>query len=257
MQAEQRGALRFNTFESFPSDRLTHAVFGRTGGVSPPPYHSLNMSISTGDTFENVRENRRRAFHALGLPPNSMATVWQVHGTRTLAINGRPCDPSTKADALITASTGASLFMRFADCVPILLYDPVQHAAGIAHAGWRGTVSGMAQTVVREMHSNFGCRPTDILAAIGPSISAERYPVGAKVASAARRAFPDCDDLLPVHNGAAHFDLWAANQRALRRCGVNTIEMSGLCTAANSDRFFSHRAEAGPTGRFGAVIALK
>ncbi len=257
MQAEQHGALRFNTFESFPSDRLTHAVFGRTGGVSPSPYQSLNMSISTGDIIENVRENRRRAFHALGLPMNSIATVWQVHGTRTLAINKKPCDPSTKADALITATIGVSLFMRFADCVPILLYDPVQHAAAIAHAGWRGTVSGMAQTVVREMGRNFGCRPTDILAAIGPSISAERYPVSAEVASAARHAFPDCDDVMPVHNGVAHFDLWAANQRALRRCGVNTIELSGLCTAANSDRFFSHRADAGETGRFGAVITLK
>ncbi len=257
MQTEQRGTLRFNTFESFPSDRLTHAVFGRTGGVSPPPYHSLNMGISAGDIIENVHENRRRAFRALGLPPAPTATVWQVHGTRTLTINGHPCDPSTKADALITATTGVSLFMRFADCVPILLYDPVQHAAGIAHAGWRGTVSGMAQTVVREMGLNFGCRPTDILAAIGPSISAMRYPVGAEVASAARRAFPDCDDLLPVRNGATHFDLSAANHRALRRCGVNAIELSGLCTAANSDRFFSHRAEAGATGRFGAVITLK
>ena len=257
MQAEQRGALRFNTFERFPSDRLTHAGFGRTGGVSPPPYHSLNMSISTGDTFENVRENRRRAFHALGLPPNSMATVWQVHGTRTLAINGRPCDPSTKADALITASTGASLFMRFADCVPILLYDPVQHAAGIAHAGWKGTVSAIAPKVVAEMRRKFGCRPANILAAVGPSISADRYPVGAEVASAARRAFPDRDDLLPVFKSTVHFDLWAANEYALQQCGVNAIEMSGLCTAANSDQFFSHRAEAGETGRFGAVIALR
>ncbi len=257
MQAEQRGALSFNTFESFPLDHVTHAVFGRTGGVSPAPYHSLNMSVSAGDSIENVLENRRRAFQAVGLPPAAMATVWQVHGTRTLAVNGQPFDPSRKGDALITAIPGVALFMSFADCVPILLYDPVQHAAGIAHAGWKGTVSGMAQSIVNEMVRNFGCRPTDMLAAIGPSISAERYPVGEEITSAVQRAFPDQDDLLPSYNGAAHFDLWAANMSTLRQCGVKAIELSGLCTAAHTDQFYSHRGEAGTTGRFGALIALR
>lgn len=257
MQAEQRGTLNVNTFDSFPTDRLAHAVVGRTGGVSPPPYHSLNMSTSTGDSIENVRENRRRAFHAVGLPPAAISTVWQVHGTRTIAVNKHPCDPSTKADALITATPGVALFMSFADCVPILLYDPVQHAAGIAHAGWKGTVRGMAQTIVHEMARNFGSRPTDMLAAIGPSISAESYPVDTEVADEVQRAFPAQNELLPVHNGAAHFDLWTANTHALLQCGVKSIELSGLCTAAHTEQFYSHRAEAGPTGRFGAVIALK
>lgn len=257
MQLEQHGALGYITFEAFPADRLTHAVFGRNGGVSPPPYHSLNMSVSAGDRIENVRENRRRALRAVGLPPAAMATVWQVHGTRTVAVNAQTCDPSTKGDALITATSGVVLFMNFADCVPILLYDPVQHVAGIAHAGWKGTIRRIAQTIVREMERKFGCRPADILAAIGPSISPDRYPVGANVATAVKRAFPDRDDLLPVYNGTSHFDLWAANMNTLLQCGVKSIELSGLCTAGHTDQFYSHRAEAGITGRFGAVIALK
>ena len=257
MRAEQRGALSINTFDSFPADRLAHAVVGRTGGVSPPPYHSLNMSTSTGDRISNVRENHRRAFHAVGIAPTAIATVWQVHGTHTIAVNRRPYNPSTKADALITATPGVALFLTFADCVPILIYDPVQHAAGIAHAGWKGTVRGMAQTIVCEMTRNFGCRPTDLLAAIGPSISPESYPVDMEVAEEVRRAFPSQDELLPIHNGAAHFDLWTANAHALSQCGLKSIELSGLCTAAHTEQFYSHRAEAGTTGRFGAVIALK
>ena len=257
MQVEQRGALSVNTFESFSTDRLTHAVFGRTGGVSPPPYHSLNMSVSAGDDIENVRENRRRAFHAVGIPLTAMATVWQVHGTHTVVVKGQPCDPSTKADALITATPGVALFMNFADCVPILLYDPVQHVAGIAHAGWKGTIRGIAHTVVREMGRNFDCRPEDIHTAIGPSISSERYPVGADVARAVQSAFPDRDDLLPLHNGTAHFDLLATNMNTLLQCGVKTIELSGLCTAAHTEHYFSHRAESGETGRFGVLVALK
>ena len=257
MLAERRGTVSFKTFEGFPCDRLTHAVFDRIGGVSPAPYHSLNMSISTGDSIENVLENRHRAFHAIGIPPAAMATVWQVHGTRTITVDRQPCDPSNKADALITAMPEVALFMSFADCVPILLYDPIQHVAGIAHAGWKGTVSGISQTVVRKMGRIFHCRPADIIAAIGPSISAEHYPVSAEVASAVKHAFPAQDELLPVHNGKAHFDLWTANVNALRQCGVKTIQLSGLCTATHTDQYFSHRAEADTTGRFGAVIALK
>ena len=257
MQVEQRGSVRFKTFASFPAGRIVHAVFDRIGGVSPAPYNSLNMSIGTGDTIENVRENQHRAFQAIGLPLASMARACQVHGNRTVPVYGQSYNPTKKADALITATPGVALFMSFADCVPILLYDPVQHVIGIAHAGWRGTVSGICQDVVTKMGLYFHCHPTDILAAIGPSISAKNYPVGAEVADAVMRAFPEQNELLPVHNGKAHFDLWDANVNALRRCGVKTIQLSQLCTASCTDQYFSHRAEAGNTGRFGTVIALK
>lgn len=256
MQVQQHEALTFTTFDSFPADRLTHAVFGRTGGVSPPPYESLNMSVGAGDRIENVRENHRRAFETLGLSLDAIATVHQVHGTRTVAVSTIPCDPTIQADAIITANLGVALFMSFADCVPIMLYDPVQHAIGIAHAGWKGTLGGIARIIVHEMGREYGCIPGDILAAIGPSISAENYPVGAEVARKIRFTFPDQEDLLTMRNGIAHFDLWAANKNILMKCGIKAIEISGLCTAANTAQFYSHRAEAGTTGRFGAMIAL-
>ena len=257
MQIETRSEVNINTFDSLPIERLTHAVFDRTGGVSPSPYKSLNMSTSAGDRLENVRENRRRALIAVGLGPASTTLVSQMHGIRTIAINGRTDPQSTRADALITSAPGVPLFMSFADCVPILLYDPVKHAAGLAHAGWKGTVKGMAQHIVHEMMRNFSCRPADMIAAIGPSISVQRYPVGPAVARQVKRAFPTRQDLLPDYNNSVHFDLWEANKDALSQCGIKSIEISDLCTAGHTDKFYSHRAESGVTGRFGVVIALK
>lgn len=250
------GDLQYFTFESFPNSRLTHAVFGRHGGVSPAPYATLNMSISTGDSLANVRENRRRAYAAAGVAFASMATLWQVHGVEVKAIGSRPCDPYTRADALITNRTDVSLFLRFADCVPILLYDPVRSAIGIAHAGWRGTVAGMAASVVQAMVAAYDSRPADLIAGIGPSISVERYEVGAEVVAAVEQSFPEPGGLIQYRNGRPYFDLWAANRRALREQGVREIEVSELCTATHRDVFFSHRGDRGQSGRFGAVIAL-
>ena len=256
MQREMRSGIIINTFNSLPIERLTHAVFDRTGGVSPSPYKSLNMSTSAGDKLENVIENRRRALIAVGLGSAKTTLVSQMHGIQTIAINESTDLPSTRADALITSAPGIPLFMSFADCVPILLYDPVKHAAGIAHAGWKGTVKGMAQHIVHEMVRNFSCRPADIIAAIGPSISVHRYPVGPEVVSQVQHAFPTRHDLLPDYNNSVHFDLWGANADALFQCGIKSIEISNLCTAGHTEKFYSHRAESGLTGRFGVVIAL-
>jgi len=255
MIAKRHSDVPYFTFESFPNCRLLHAVFGRQGGVSPAPYTSLNMSTSTGDSLANVRENRRRAYAALQLPFEAMATLWQVHGTETVVVDS-PCDPQTQADALVTDRVGISLFLRFADCTPILLYDPVRRAIGIAHAGWRGTVAGMARSVVQTMTAAYGCRPENILAGIGPSIGPRKYAVGAEVVAAVAQAFPEAGQLLQVQQGQAYLDLWAANERALRECGLREIEVAGMCTATRHELFFSHRAEHGQTGRFGAVIAL-
>jgi YfiH family protein len=252
------GDIRYFTFTSFPNGSLSHAIFARAGGVSPQPWASLNMSISTGDTFENTRANRVRAFDALGLPADSMADVWQVHGTETIqADEPRGGHPPIKADGLITDRPGVALFQRFADCVPILLYDPARHALGMVHAGWRGTVNKAAASPVKAMAEAYGARPADLIAGIGPSIGPDHYEVGPEVVAAARRAFDNADELLITNNSKIHFNLWAANARVLREAGVEQIEVAGLCTACYTDLFFSHRAEAGRTGRFGAVLALR
>jgi polyphenol oxidase len=165
--------------------------------------------------------------------------------------------PEFKADAIITDNPEVTLFMRFADCTPIMLYDPIKKAVGIVHAGWLGTVKQIAGQAVEGMRAAFGSRPADILAAIGPSIGPDHYEVGPDVIEQARYSFgKDADGLLPDHKDRVHFDLWKANKLSLERAGVGQVEVAGLCTACNPDDWYSHRAQKGKTGRFGALIAI-
>ncbi len=250
--------LTYFTFQSFPNDSLIHAVFARAGGVSPQPWASLNLSVSVGDSLENTRANRRRAFEALGLPFDSVADARQVHGVETIRADApRGNRDPVSADGLITDRPGVTLLQRFADCTPILLYDPKHHALGMAHAGWRGTVNGAAASPVKAMAEAYGTRPADIIAGIGPSIGPDHYEVGPEVIETVRAKFTAPDELLITRNGRTYFDLWAANARTLRSAGVEQIEIAGVCTACHTKHFFSHRAEGGKTGRFGAVIALR
>lgn len=240
---------------------LSHGIFTRRGGVSPAPFDSLNVGLTVGDDEQCVHENRRRMSDALGVSEPETRTTWQVHGTDVLlARHGDAAAwPPPKADAIITSDPYLPLTMRFADCVPLLLYDPVKRAIGLAHAGWRGTVSGVAQATIRAMASAFGTRPGDVLAGIGPSIGPCCYEVGPEVVVQVRDAFPEAPDLIHPAEGSygPHFDLWAANERALRQAGVQSIDRANLCTACHTHEFFSHRAEAGRTGRFGALVSLR
>lgn len=259
MHTQTTDDIRYYQYDSFAHLDVVHGVFARHGGVSAAPWASLNMSISVGDSRANVRENRERAFRALGRLPNSVADAWQVHST-TVIVAEHPRDLSVdapQADALITNRPEVTLFLRFADCVPILLFDPKRRAVGIVHAGWRGTLQKAAAVTVRAMAERYGSEPADIIAGIGPSIGPERYEVGPEVVAATRAAFNGQSDelLLPIH-GRTHLDLWAANALQLRQAGVEQIEVAGLCTASHTHDFFSHRGEHGQTGRFGALIAL-
>lgn len=259
MQSHSHTDLRYYQFESFAQADLVHAVFARHGGVSTGPFSSLNLSISTGDDRAHVRENRHRAFRALGRAPESIADLWQVHSADVVVVD-RPHGEdyeSEKADALITNNPAATLLLRFADCVPILLFDPVRHVVGVVHAGWKGTLLKAPAAAVRAMTATYGSRPADIRAGIGPSIGPCHYEVGPEVVAQTRAAFPGSDALLLPRNGRQHLDLWAANALALRETGVEQIETSALCTACRTDDFFSHRGEQGKTGRFGALIALR
>jgi len=253
-----RGGLRIYQFDSFGPD-LLQAVFTRQGGVSPQPWDSLNLGGTVGDDPERVRENHRCAFAAMERAPLSLFDVWQVHGTEVAIAEAPhpPLSPHQQADAILTDRPGLTLMMRFADCVPILLHDPLRKVAGIAHAGWLGTVRGIARAAMEAMQFHYGCAPADILAAIGPSIGPDHYEVGADVVNQVRQAFGgDATDLLACRDGRSFFDLWAANRLLLERAGVRSIEISGLCTACSTTDWYSHRAEKGRTGRFGVMIAL-
>jgi polyphenol oxidase len=253
------GELSYLTFGAFEELGVIHGVFSRLGGVSGTPWASLNMGATVGDPIENVRINRARALTALGRDPASSHDTWLVHGTTVVYADApRPADePPQKADVVLTDRPEVTLFMRFADCTPILLYDPVRKAAGLAHAGWMGTVLQVAGVAVRAMEERYGSKPKDIVAIIGPAICAEHYPVGPEVVEQVRGVFGvEAEHILPDINGLSCFDLWNANRLVLEKAGVEKVLLSGLCTACDTQHWYSHRAEHGLTGRFGALLAI-
>ncbi len=251
--------LHFFTFSTLDRYGVAHAIFTRKGGVSPVPWASLNLGGTVGDEPERVRENRQRAFDAIGFSIQKIYDVWQVHSAEVVCAS-KPRDPQQphqKADAILTDTEEVHLFMRFADCVPILYFDKTKGVIGIAHAGWKGTILGIAERVVYEMRENYGSNPKDIWAGIGPSIGVHHYAVGEEVWKMAQERIPDiARDSFEIRNGEYKFDLWRANELLLKKAGVGEIEISGLCTACDVDHWYSHRAEGGKTGRFGIVISL-
>jgi YfiH family protein len=219
----------------------------------------LNLGGTVGDDPANVAENRRRAFECFGRPIGTLYDVWQVHSAEVVRADApRPAHiPHLKADAILTDQPEVTLFMRFADCVPILLYDPVRRVMGMVHAGWKGTTLRIVQAAVQAMQRQWGTRPDEILAAIGPSIAPHHYTVGQDVITQVEAAFgQEANTLLPAQDGAVQFDLWTANRLVLMDSGVRQIEVSGVCTACDLEHWYSHRGEQGRTGRFGALMAL-
>ncbi|GAP10901.1 uncharacterized protein, YfiH family [Bellilinea caldifistulae] len=251
--------LEFFKFDLL-GDEVVQAVFTRKGGVSPMPWDSLNLGGTVGDSRENVIENRRRIFEALGIEVTSIFDVWQIHSDMVLySDKPRPLDhPHEKADAIVTNNPSVTLLMRFADCVPILLFDPVHRAIGLIHAGWKGTVQKITSKTVQFMQESFQSKPADILAGIGPSIGVDHYIIKEDVAREVAETFGNkVGEVLQAANGDIHFDLWRANEILLREVGVKSIQIAQQCTACDLKRWFSHRAEQGKTGRFAALIKLR
>jgi len=262
MPFQYNGAIRYYQFEIFAGLPITHAVFTRRGGVSSTPWESLNLGGTVGDDPIHVSENRLRAVKGLALSLDTIYDVWQVHSSEVV-ITDRPrplAQQHLKADAILTAQPGVTLFMRFADCVPVLLYDPRRKVAGLVHAGWKGTINHIAAQAVEVMQTAFHSDPADILAAIGPSIGPHHYEVGSEVATQIRQAFgQEAPIVIESSDGskpAVKFDLWNANRLVLEHAGVLQVEVAGICTACHLEDWYSHRGEHGQTGRFGVMFAL-
>lgn len=261
MQRITHGPLAYYRFHSFPAgDGLVHGMFTRLGGYSQPPWNSLNTGHTVGDDPAAVDANHSAICEALAIEEGQLVSPHQVHGTDIVAVGRSDCGRViARTDALVTGEPGVALLLRFADCVPVWLYDPGKRAAGLAHAGWRGMVAGVVAQTVRAMRDYFGCQPRDLIAGIGPSIGPCCYEVGIDVARAVKDAHAGQPGafLEPRGAGKWHLDLWAAVRRQLAGAGVVQIEVAGLCTACHTDEWFSHRAEGGRTGRMGALIALR
>lgn len=261
MPFQQAGAVRFYTFASFSAfPELFHAVLTRRGGSSPVPWDSLNFGGTVGDNPETVVLNKQRALEALQRNPDLVFDVWQVHG-RDVVRATRPRlkhEQQQQADIILSDQPQLTILMRFADCVPILLYDPPHKAFGLAHAGWLGTVRKAAEAAVKSMQMEFGTDPAEVFAAIGPSIGPDHYQVGDDAINQVQAAFGDeATNLLHSVDGGINLDLWAANRLLLEQAGVNHIEEAGICTACHTEDWFSHRGEHGKTGRFGVMIGLQ
>lgn len=255
------GELISYQFKSIDGREVVHAIFTRLGGLSREPYAALNVGRSVGDDADVVAANVERVYRAVGVRPESVVTPYQVHSNRVQAVgaeHGGQVIPNT--DGLITNTPGLALLLRFADCQPILLYDPLRHALGLAHAGWRGVAKGMARRAVEAMAETFGTRPADLRVGLGPAIGACCYRVGDEVAAAMGYTLPDWEAAMqPDPSGEGwRLDLSAANAQQLAAAGVRVrhVERAGLCTSCHHDEFFSHRADGGRTGRFAAIAYL-
>ena len=191
-----------------------------------------------------------------------------MHGTEIVRVFRRDAgrgahdyaDARADADAVITNDSGVALMLCYADCVPVLFYDPVHHAMGLVHAGWRGTVQRIAAQTIGRMGEAFGTEASDVLAGIGPSIGAGCYTVGAEVAERFRAAFPAYEDeIIEERDGEIHLDLWAANRVQLMEIGVvgSNIDCADVCTSCERNFFYSYRAAGGRTGRLAAVMELR
>ena len=247
--------VQFPALDAF-SGELRHGFSTRYGGVSEGMFSTMNLGFGRGDSDDNVRENFRRLFAAIGIPEGSAVFTKQTHTVNVRVATGADRGiglereiPYDDVDGLVTDVPGVALSVFCSDCVPIFFYDPVRRAIGTCHAGWRGTVGRIAAKTVELMKQTYGCDPANIVAVIGPSIGPECFEVGEEVADAFSEEFGE-SVILRKPGVKPHVDLWEANAAALADAGLvrEHISIAGLCTMCEPEMLFSHRASEGKRG---------
>ena len=230
------------------------------------PEHSLNLAGFNEDAAENILENRRR-FLKLFPGEWSLAGCWQMHGVDVRAVRDRadakPAEDGTGetvyCDAIISDAANVLAGVKTADCVPVLLGDPVTGAFAAVHAGWRGTFAGIVFYALERMDKEYGAKPGNVLAAIGPAAAACCYEVGPEVIDGFKERFADADSLFtPTREGHAHINLFKANRDQLTSAGVaaERIYTAPLCTMDRTDLFFSYRREKQTRGKVGRLMSV-
>ena len=237
-----------------PNIQATHAFTTRHGGVSQGIYSTLNLAQKADDDPQNVKENYTLICNALNIDASDLVCSSQVHGNHVRIVKkedtGGLFKPNShKADGLITNTPSVALMVFTADCVPILLHDPIKNVIGAVHAGWRGIALNIVGEAIKKMEATFDCKPENIKAAIGPCISKCCYETDSDVA-----------DVLPdfsvKHGEKFMVDLKQANHQLLIKSGVQDIEISDECTSCKCDKYWSHRKTKGKRGTQGAIIVL-
>ena len=257
---KRNGTLEYLTAEGIS---VPHGFTTRYGGVSVGTQSSLNLAFGRGDTMENVEENLRRLGAAVGFDPEKLVMTRQFHSDIVRVVTEKDCAgfchrDYPECDALVTNTPGVTLLVFTADCTPLLFHDPVTGAVGAAHAGWRGTAKNIGARTVETMVKNFGCKPENIRAAIGPNIAQCHFETDGDVPAAMLDAYgPEAEAFIEKRGEKYYLDLKGINALGLRRAGVEHIEISDACTYCQCDRFWSHRASRGKRGSQGAVICCK
>ena len=266
IEQTRQGVTFFSSDGMDAAGGVAHGFSTRLGGVSEGLWSSLNLGVSRGDDPDHVRENYRRFFSAIGARGGRMAMSNQIHGgvVRSITTADLHTDPYDRvgyeADALMTALPGVTLVVYSADCVPVLLYDPVRRVIAAVHAGWRGTAAGIASAAVERMRDVYGCRPADILAAVGPGIGPDCFETHEDVPNAMTAALGTgvLHHIKIKENGKFTVDLKRINAMRLEQAGLDPdhIAVSDICTACDPGRFWSHRKLGTDRGAMAAAIQL-
>ncbi len=268
--AEQKGyticenkGVKFLQFDHIKKAGFTaHGFSTRIGGVSSPPFDTMNLEFTNRDKTESIKENRRRFTDALGLGGIELPHLIRLlHGNKVITDKELSYDGNAvEADGIITQKKMFPVATTFADCVPIILSDPVTTTVGVVHAGWRGTLASIASKAVDTMVNAYEVNPADILVGIGPGIGLENFIVGSDVISQFLQKYNSWKDLTVriSNHDKWKLDILELNRRILLDRGVSghNIVLANICTYKREDLFFSYRRDGLRTGRMAAVIAI-
>lgn len=264
---QQLHDLEYVTVPSWQEQGAQMVFTARGGGGSRPPYHSLNLGLHVGDVDEVVLENRRRMMKIFEAGLEDMVSCQQVHGNAVGVVKaeqrgqGAMSDQTsiTGLDGMITDQPGLILATFYADCIPLLFFDPARQVVATAHSGWKGTYLRIAEKTVAAMVKKMGSCLENIQVFVGPGIGACCYRIQSELLYKVIDGFSDFSDIIYEDEVGYTWDLKATNEQILMGAGIpaDNIITCPLCTACDAGRFFSYRRDGGVTGRMGAAIALR
>jgi len=249
--------LQFNNLSVY--ENIIHFSSTRIGGVSSNILESLNLGYTVNDNPKSVTQNLDSLARSLGFEKDKMVSPKQTH-SKNIGIVNSTKDIFPDTDALITNKPGVCIFIRTADCVPILLYDPINKALAAIHSGWKSTIQKISKHTIELMQKEFGTEPKNLIAGIGPSIGPKVYEVGAEVADLFQKQFGMDHIVIPKKNSNKYLlNLWKVNKQILIESGMqeSQIEIAEICTYANSELFYSARRDGVKTGRHATGIMLR
>lgn len=251
MKWHQTNGISWGEFPGNTALGVIHGMSTRMGGVSEKPYDSLNLGLMADrENPDRTLENRRRFFQTVGLSMDHLATYRQIHSD-LVEKEERPGIYAEGADGVITQTPNVVLMALAADCVPVMIVDPVQKALSVVHSGWRGTASGISIKAAEKMIKEYGSKPKDLWIGIGPSIGECCYEVSREVYE---KTWQSVDQKHQAEIANPHLNLWEVIKKQMLSLHVpeEQILIAGHCTCCENERFFSHRA--GDGGRC-ALIA--